>query len=121
MEQRKITCIVCPLGCEVTVDIDEGNITDISGYSCKRGKSYAIAEVTAPRRTLTTTMRVQNGAAPVVSVKSGKPVAKDMLFDCMKRINAAAIKAPVKIGDTLIKNVCGTGIDIIATNTVSGV
>lgn len=121
MEKRKITCIVCPLGCEVSVSMDSGKITEITGYSCKRGERYARTEVTDPRRTLTTTMRVQDGQSPLVSVKSQKPLPKDLLFGCMKEINETAIKAPVQIGDMLIENILGTGVNIVATERVAGV
>lgn len=115
MEQRKMTCIVCPLGCEMTVDVQDGKIEHITGHSCKRGITYATDEVVDPRRTLTTTMRVLGGEFPVVSVKTDKPVPKGSLFACMKQINATVADAPVKIGDVLIENILGTGANIVAT------
>lgn len=118
MEQKKITCIVCPLGCEVTVCMDGEKILDISGHSCKRGAIYAETEITDPRRTLTTTMRVQGGTCPLVSVKSAQPIKKGMLFESMKRINETTIKAPVHIGDVLIANICGLDANIVATADV---
>lgn len=121
MEQRKITCIVCPLGCEIKASMDGDKIVDISGYSCEKGKSYAISEITDPRRTLTTTMRVRDGKSPLVSVKSQKPIKNDLLFSCMKQINMAEVIAPVKIGDTVIKNIYDTGVDIVATKSIEGV
>ena len=115
MEERKMTCIVCPLGCEVTVRMDGGKITDITGHSCKRGAVYATAEVTNPRRILTTTMRIMGGAVPLVSVKSSEPMPKGKLFDCMKAIAAAEASAPVRIGDVLIANIENTEANIVAT------
>lgn len=119
MKQKKITCIVCPLGCEVTVSMDGDKITDISGHSCKRGAQYAETELTDPRRTLTTTIRVQGGTCPLVSVKSAQPIKKDMLFECMKQINDTTVKAPVQIGDVLISNICGLDANIVATADVA--
>ena len=121
MEQRKVTCTVCPLGCEISVRMDGGKILDISGHSCKRGEKYARTEVTDPRRTLTTTMRVRDGKSPLVAVKSEQPLPKDRLLRCMGEINKMVVRAPVRIGDTVIKDILGTGIDIVATEHVPGV
>lgn len=117
MEKRELVCVACPLGCGITVSIgDNGEISEVTGNTCKRGDTYARNEVTAPARSLTTTVRVEGGKAYVVPVKSAGPVPKGMMFDCMKVINKASIKAPVKIGDVVIKDILGTGVDIVATN-----
>lgn len=118
---KTITCTACPLGCEISVAMEDGKITDISGYTCHRGEAYARAEATDPRRTLTTTVRVQGGGSPLVPVKSQKPLPRGMLFDGMKEIKRAAVKAPVGIGDVIIKNILGTGIDIVATGRAESV
>jgi len=118
MEKTKMTCVVCPIGCEITVTTDGGNITDITGNACKRGEAYARTEMTDPRRTLTTTMRVQNGTRPLVAVKSSEPIQKPRLLECMRTIDSARASAPVKIGDVLISDILGTGVDIIATDDV---
>jgi CxxC motif-containing protein len=101
--------------------MDGEKILDISGHTCKRGEKYARTEVIDPRRTLTTTMRVREGKSPLVAVKSERPLPKGLLFGCMGEINKTAVRAPVRIGDTVIKDILGTGIDIVATERVSGV
>ncbi len=117
MEKRELICVACPLGCPITVTIDDnGNVTDVTGNTCKRGDAYAHTEVTNPTRMLTTTVRVEGGNSYVVPVKSANPIPKGMMFECMEIINKAAVKAPVKIGDVVIENILGTGVDIIATN-----
>jgi CxxC motif-containing protein len=116
-EKVKLTCTVCPKGCEIKVTLKEGKITDISGNKCKRGEKYAKAEVSDPRRTLTTTMRVAGGG--LVSVKSADTLPKGKLKACMKEINAAEAKAPVMIGDVLIKDILGLGVDIVATSRIT--
>ena len=117
MEKRELVCVACPLGCGITVSIgDNGEVLEVVGNTCKRGDTYARNEVTAPARSLTTTVRVDGGKAYVVPVKSAGPVPKGMIFDCMKVINKSSIKAPVKIGDVVIKDILGTGVDIVATN-----
>lgn len=117
MEKRELVCVACPLGCGITVSIgDNGEVLEVTGNTCKRGDTYARNEVTAPARSLTTTVRVDGGKAYVVPVKSAGPVPKGMMFQCMKVINKASVKAPVKIGDVVIKDILGTGVDIVATN-----
>lgn len=112
--ERKLTCIVCPKGCDLTVCFDEGgNIENIEGYTCPRGKNYAVAECTAPTRTVTTTVRCEDGS--VVSVKTNQPIPKNMIFDVMAAINAINANNCVHIGDIIVKNVCGTGADVVAT------
>jgi CxxC motif-containing protein len=109
---RKITCIGCPLGCEITVKTAGGNTLDITGYTCKKGEEYARTEATDPRRTLTTTMRVSGGG--LIPVKTNRPIKKGLLFDCMKEINKAEANGDADIGDVLIKDILGTGSDIVA-------
>ena len=114
MKTRELTCIVCPRGCALTVTIGEGKeILAVEGNLCPRGKTYATDECTNPMRTVTSTVRCDNGE--VVSCKTSAPIPKDMVFEVMKEINNAFAPCGVKIGDVIIKNVLGTGADIIAT------
>lgn len=117
MDKRELTCVACPLGCGITVTFDaDGNVAEVTGNTCKRGDAYARTECTSPTRMLTTTVRVEGGKAAVVPVKSANPVPKGMMMDCMAVINKASAKAPVRIGDVIIKDILGTGVDIVATN-----
>lgn len=116
MEKRELVCVACPLGCPITVTIDNGEITEVTGNTCKRGDAYARTEVTSPTRMITSTVKVVDGKAYVVPVKTSAPTPKGMMMDIMAEINKASIKAPVKIGDVVIKNVLNTGVDIVATN-----
>ncbi len=114
MKERKLTCIVCPKGCDLAVEFDEqGAINNISGYTCPRGKDYAYAECTAPVRTVTTTVRCEGGE--VVAVKTATPIPKEKIFDVMASINAVVAPNDIKIGDVVIANVCGTGVNVVAT------
>lgn len=117
MKEQKITCIVCPLGCEITVKTQGGNITEVSGHACKRGEKYAAIEVSDPRRTITTTMRVVGADIPLVSVKTSNPIPKHLMFESMKNINKTTVNAPVKIGDVLVENILDTGVNIVATTS----
>lgn len=114
MEQKKLTCIVCPLGCQITAQLRGNNITSLTGATCKRGDAYARAELTDPRRTLTTTMRVHG--AGLVPVKSSGALPKALIMDSMNIINAAQVTAPVEPGDVLVRDILGTGVDIVATD-----
>ncbi|MBP3705544.1 MAG: DUF1667 domain-containing protein [Clostridia bacterium] len=115
MEVKNIICINCPLGCPLTVEMEDGKVVAIKGNTCKRGEAYAIKEMTAPARTVTSTVRVQGGERPVVAVRTKTDIPKDKIFACMEAINAAEITAPVKIGDVVIADVCGTGVDVVAS------
>ena len=114
---KNITCVTCPMGCSVNVEISEtGEIISVTGNTCKRGDLYARNEVTHPKRSLATTVRVEGGVYNVVPCKSSEDLPKEKIFDCMQAINSARVNAPVKLGDILVADVCGTGINIVATN-----
>lgn len=103
--RKKITCIICPAGCEITVDTSDGTIT---GNGCARGAKYAEEECVSPKRTLTTTVMCDNGK--LLPVKTDTPVLKENIFKCMEIINKTIAKTPVKAGDIIIKNVFGSNI-----------
>ena len=116
METRELTCINCPLGCLLTVELDGGEIKNISGYTCPRGKNYAEKEVTNPTRIVTSTMKVEGGKRERVSCKTASDIPKDKISEVMRAINAAVATAPVVIGEVLIANVADTGVDVVATS-----
>jgi len=113
--KRELTCIICPRGCQLSVDINKEN-TEVTGNACPKGKQYAIDECTNPTRTVTTTVRVSNREDTMVSVKTATPVSKKDIFKVMEKIREISVIAPVKIGDVIIKNLCGA--DIIATKNI---
>ena len=110
--KRTLTCIACPLGCTLSVELDGKNVISVNGNTCPRGKEYAISECTSPVRTVTTTMKCENG--DLVSVKTSTPIPKDKVFDAMKIINKSVAKLPIMVGDILIKNLYGS--NVIATS-----
>lgn len=118
--KKNLVCVSCPLGCSIEVEMENGEVLSVKGNTCKRGDAYARSEVTHPVRSLTSTVKLQNGSHPIVPVKTSKPIPKEKMFDVMKQINAACMKAPVRIGDVVISNILGTGADIIVTNNDSG-
>ena len=106
--KRELVCIVCPRGCDITVDTDTMEIT---GNSCVRGKEYAYSECTSPVRVITTTVKSKEGK--VIPVKTNSPIPKGKIFECMKIINNSHPVLPIKAGDVIIKNVYGS--DVIST------
>lgn len=113
--ERELICISCPKGCHLKVDEEK---LIVSGNSCPKGAEYGVNEVTNPVRIVTSTVKVNGGEAPVVPVKTEKAIPKGLIMKCMKEINNITIKAPVMIGDIVIKNVLETGIDVVATKNV---
>ncbi|MBR5143848.1 MAG: DUF1667 domain-containing protein [Clostridia bacterium] len=114
-KERLLTCIVCPRGCQMKVLLtDDGKVESVEGNFCKRGTTYANDECTNPKRTVTSTVRCKSGA--VVSVKTDSTIPKGMMFDVMAEINATVAADDVKIGDVIIRNVCGTGVNVVATS-----
>ena len=113
--EKGITCINCPLGCPLTVNLDGKSIISISGAACKKGNAYAEMEIANPTRTVTSTVPVKGSDLKMISVKTQAPVPKIKIFDCLRSLIGAEMQAPVKIGDVVVKNVCGTGVDIVAT------
>lgn len=110
-----IRCIVCPTGCEIDViKTPEGEI-QFDGYSCNRGLEYAKQEFYAPKRVLTTTIRVGNGFLPLIPVRVDKALLKEKLDEALDIIAKTEVEAPIKMGDILIENITGEDVNIIAS------
>ncbi len=109
---KNITCINCPMGCPLTVEIN-GDDIKVSGNTCKRGDVYGKQEVTSPKRVVTSLVRIKDGA--VVSCKTNAEIDKAMIFKVLDELRKVEVTLPVKIGDVIIENVLGTGADIVAT------
>ena len=121
MEERKLTCIGCPMGCPLTVVMNGEEVVGVTGNTCKRGGVYARKEVTNPTRIVTSTVRVSGGDADMVSVKTKEDIPKGKIFECVKALKSVEVPAPVHIGDVLVKDVAGTGVDIVATKNVESI
>lgn len=118
MDKKELICIGCPLGCMLTVELDGKEVVSVKGNTCIRGDKYARKEVTNPTRIVTSTVLVKNGDKPSVSVKTREDIPKEKIFDCMRALKGVCVEAPVRIGDVLVKNAAGTGVDIVATKNV---
>lgn len=119
MEKKELICIGCPMGCPVTVTVEGGKAVAVTGNTCPRGKAYAEKEVTNPTRIVTSTVKVEGGERPFVSVKTKEDIPKGKIFDCMRAINGITAKAPVRIGDVVLEDAAGTGVPIVATKAVA--
>ena len=112
--KRELTCIVCPMGCRMTVELsDDGEILSVTGNTCPRGKQYAIDECTHPVRTVTTTAPTSDGR--VIPVKTAGAIPKELMLDAMKEINRTTVSLPARIGDVVIEDLLGTGVAVIVT------
>ncbi len=111
--KKEYICIVCPKGCHIVVDGD-----NISGYTCLRGLNYVKQESIDPRRTLTTTVKVNDKNIRVCPVKSSDTLPKDKLFASMEEINKINVDLPIKLHQVVIKNILNTGVDIITTKEI---
>ncbi|SNX54564.1 DUF1667 domain-containing protein [Thermoanaerobacterium sp. RBIITD] len=118
MEKREITCIVCPNGCHITAEIEEGKIVSLRGYACKRGLKYAEDEIIMPKRTLTTTVKAESGHLPLVAVRTKEPIPKEMIKDAMLELAKITVKPPINVGDIIVKNILNTGVDVVATRAL---
>ncbi len=117
MEKKEMVCICCPLGCILSVAVEEK--ISVEGYSCPRGKAYAIDEVTDPRRIVTSTVRVRGCNTPMVSVKTKAGIPKHKVMQCIKELSAIELQAPIHMGDVVKADIAGTGIDVIATKNIA--
>ncbi len=117
-EVRELTCIGCPLGCSLKVTMEQNEVKEVTGNTCPRGAAYAKKEVTNPTRIVTSTIRVSGGVSMMVSCKTAADIPKNKIFDVTAALKTVTATAPVQIGDVLLSNVCGTGVDVIATKAI---
>ena len=106
------------MGCPLVVTMDGGEVVSVMGNTCKRGEIYGRKEVTNPTRIVTSTVRVSGGSIEMVSVKTKEDIPKGKIFDCVKALKIVEVAAPVHIGDVIMKDVAGTGVDVVATKNV---
>jgi len=113
--RKEIICTVCPMGCPITVTGEGDKIEEVAGYTCKKGLEYAANEFAHPVRILTTTVKTKDEKNPLLPVRSEKPVPKEKIMDCMAEVKKVRINKKINRYDVIISDICGTGIDIVAT------
>lgn len=112
----EITCIICPNSCEIEIQHSGTKIGKVNNAFCKRGIEYAKNEITNPVRVLTSTVKVRGGEVPLLSVRTSGPIPKSKLLKAAASIKRITVETPVCIGQTLVENFLGFGVDIIATS-----
>ncbi len=117
--QESLICVSCPMGCHLDITIPDEGEWMVEGNQCKRGITYAKTELTNPCRVLTTTVKVTNGFLNRVPVRTTDAIPKGMLFKAMNVINQVELPAPVKVGDVIIKDLLATGVDVVASRSMS--
>jgi CxxC motif-containing protein len=118
MAEKKVTCVICPVGCEGIVAGTEEAVIAASGFQCKKGKVYAQDEYLNPRRIFTSTAKLKNSDCAVFPVRSDAPVPRKLLFECMKIVRDVVVVAPVKRGQIIVKDIAGSGVNIVASAQV---
>ena len=113
---KELICIVCPKGCHLKVDEENGYA--VTGNSCPRGAEYGRVELVNPTRVITSTVAVKNEEHPRCPVKTSKPIPKGLIFEAMKTLDGLELDTPVQLGQVVVENVCGTGADFIATRAI---
>lgn len=121
VEKKILNCITCPMGCELTAVLTDGKVTEVTGNTCPRGEKYAQEELTAPKRMLTTTVRITGGQLPLLPVVSKSVLPKGRILDCARALQSVAVTAPVHEGDVIAADILGLGVDIVASRDMAAV
>ena len=124
MTEKELICVICPNGCELRAVLEEEPLTvvkEITGELCEKGPAWAEQELLNPMRTIASSIIVDGGDYPLVSVRTDSAIPLKSIPNVMKAIKSIRLKAPVRIGDVLIKKPAGTSCNIIATRHVNEV
>ena len=117
--EKSIICTVCPQGCRITVKGEGEKIESVTGFTCPRGETYARQEFVCPMRILTGSVRTENAAEPLLPVRSAERIPRDKIPECMKILRTVKVKPPVAIRDVVVKDILGTGVDIVASGELA--
>lgn len=115
--KKEFTCIVCPMSCSLTV-YQEGDNIIVEGNSCKRGKVFGENEFINPKRILTTTVKVDGSFVKRLPVISSDEIPKNKIFECVKELYKISVKPPIKLGQVIMENICGIGVNIVASRSI---
>jgi len=116
---REFICVTCPVGCTIEAVINEGTLVETRGEACRRGVAFVEEELTAPKRMLTTTVRVRGGEFPLVPVRSTEPLSKGLVPDVVARLREVELSAPVGEHQVVLADVLGTGVDIVTSRALA--
>lgn len=117
MAERSLVCISCPIGCRLLVREEIGGIISVSGNSCARGEVYGREEMLAPKRVVTATVLTDSRSARRLPVKTAAPLPKELIGSLLAELYRMRIALPVRSGEVLLRNVGGSGVDVVATRS----
>jgi CxxC motif-containing protein len=117
--KKELTCISCPNGCILEIDLESGKVVSIRGNECKKGVEYAKNEILQPVRLVTTTVKISGAQIHYLPVKTSKPVKKEQCRKIVEKASGIEVKAPVKLGEVIVRNILNTGADLIATRSLN--
>ena len=118
VEKRHFTCVICPIGCEIDVELQDSDVASMIGDKCVKGKEFVLHELEEPMRILTTTILIKGAKWAMLPVRTDKPIPKRLLFNVIKELANIELQAPVKISDVIIRDTAGTGANVVATRNM---
>ena len=118
VEKKNFTCVTCPIGCEIDVELQDSDVVSMVGSKCAKGKEFVLQELEEPMRILTTTIRIKGANWAMLPVRTDKPIPKRLFFRVIKELANIELQAPVKISDVIIGDIAGTDANIIATRNM---
>ena len=116
-KNKIMVCMLCPKSCSLSV-ADNFNGVSIENNGCNKGIQFAKKELADPERILTSTMKVDHGVLPLVSVRGDNPVKKDELKALIKQLDGMTLYAPVLSGQIVASDFGRNSVNIIATRTI---
>jgi CxxC motif-containing protein len=118
IEKKHFTCVTCPVGCEVDVDVQDGSIISMTGNKCDKVKEFVLQELKEPMRVLTTIVRIKSAKYAMLPVRTDKPIPKRLFLQAIGELAKVDLRTPVHISDVIVKDVAGSGANIVATRTM---
>ncbi len=117
-ENKHFTCVICPIGCEIDVQLEDGNVVSTEGNKCAKSEEFVLQELKEPKRILTTTIRIRGAKWAMLPVRTDEPIPKRLLFKVIEELANIEMQAPVKVSDVIIGDIAGTGANIVATRNM---
>jgi len=118
IEKKHFTCVTCPVGCEVDVEVKDGSIVSLTGNKCDKVKEFVLQELKEPMRVLTTIVRIKGAKYAMLPVRTDKLIPKRLFMQAIEELASIDLQAPVHMSDVIVKDVAGSGANIVATRTM---
>jgi len=118
-DKKRFTCVICPIGCDIDVELSYGDEVSMEGSKCEKGKEFVLQELEEPMRILTTTVRIDGAKWAMLPVRTDKPIPQRLLFKVIDELSDIELQAPVKLSDMIVVDIAGTGANIVATRSMN--